>query len=290
MVLTTYVPGLEGLHFSLYTHQQVMASVRWSFYPVLRPEPYANLLILSYIVLYASVVIGFLAFIKKMTSRKKITAEEQFLVYSVTAFSTVFLFFEFLLRLQPMRLLWFAAPFIALFTAFFYDRLFSTKKALWRILVASLLSVVVFSTFLAPWSRGYMPLYVYEPSVRFEDVGSHNPLYRNVVPFVRDRVRNENFERFLSDDLGLLYIILPSESYYKARDVYYNPEMINDTQVILFEFLHLNPNFHALPYIPLYSDVMDHLESFKRQIIYTFNVVYNDGYSKIRISADQSQT
>jgi len=240
--------------------------------------------------MYVSLVIGFLIFIKKMTSRKKITAEEQFLFYSVTVLFAIFLFFEFVLSLQPLRVIRFSAPFIALFTALLYDRLFSSKKALWRILAASLLILVIFSTFLAPWSRGYMPLYVYEPSVRFEDVGSHNPLYCNVVPFVRDHIQNENFEGILSDDPALLYIILPTESYYKIRNLHFNPEMINDTGVILFEFLHLNPCFHTLPYISLHSDVMDYLESFKHQIVCKFNVVYDNSFSKIRIVQNQSQT
>jgi len=188
-------------------------------------------------------------------------------------------------------MLWFAAPFIALFAALFYDRLFSNKNALWRIVAASLMIVVVFSSFLSPFASGFFPRYLYDPSIRFEDVGNHNPLYLNVVPYVRDHIRNENFEAILTDDPDLSYLVLPTESYSAIKSLYRFPEMVNDTNIILFEFLNLNPSFHGIPYIYReHRDILDNIDSFKDQIIYKFNVVYDDGSTKIHISLNRSQT
>jgi hypothetical protein len=283
ITMTTYLPWLSwGIHLSVYTGTLDLAMTSWRFYRVLRPEPYANLLILYYIAVYVPLVISFLMFIKKTISRKKMMAHAQFLTYSVTALFTIFLIYESLLNLEPIRVLWLSAPFIALFTALLYDRLFSAKNALWRILAAALLIMVAFTTFLAPWSRGYMPLYIYDPSVKSEDVGHHNPHYVNVVPFVKDHVHYENFEAILSDDPDLLYVILPTGSHSMVKNIYSNPEMINDTNIILFEFIRLNPSFHAVPYVYLQNPgLLENTEAFKRQIMYTFNVVYDDGSSKI---------
>ena len=290
MVLTTYLPFLRGIRPSAYTGTLDLATVRWSFYKVLRPDPHIYLLIVRDIAIFVPVTIGFLAYLKRTISRRKITVNTQFLLYSVTALVTILVVYEFLLGLQPLRVLWFAAPFIALFTALFYNRLFSNKNTLWRIGAVSLMSVVVFSTFLSPFARGFLPLYLYDPSIRFEDVGNHNPLYLNVMPFVRDRIQNENFEAILSDDPDLLYIVLPTESYSVIGNLYSNPEMINDTKVILFEFMHLNPSFHSLPYLyQEQSDILDNIESFKHQIIYKFNIVYDAGSSRIYVSQNQSQ-
>ena len=291
MVLTTYVPFLRHLYLSAYTGSLDLASVRWSFYKVLSPDPYIYLLIIRDIAIFVPVTIGFLIYLKRTISRRKLTVNAQFLLYSVTALVAIFVVYEFLLSLQPLRVLWFAAPFMALFAALIYNRLFSKKNSLWRIGAVSLMGVVVFLTFLSPFSRGFFPLYLYEPSIRFEDVGNHNPLYLNVVPFVRDHIQNENFEAILSDDPDLLYLVLPTESYSAIRNLYSNPEMINDTNIILFEFMHLNPSFHAISYLyQEHSDVLDNIESFKHQIVYKFNVVYDDGSSKIHISQNQSQT
>lgn len=285
IVVKIYLPWLSwGIQPSVYTGTLELAMTSWRFYGILRPEPYANLLTLYYIAVYVPLVISFLIFIKKIITRKKIVADAQFLAYSVTAFFTIFLVYEFLLNMEPLRVLWVSAPFIALFTALLYDRLFSSKKALWRILAASLLIMVAFTTFLAPWSRGYMPLYVYDSSVRFEDVGHHNPHYLNVVPFVKDHIQDEKFEAILSDDPALLYIVLPTGSYSMVRNIYYNPGMINDTNIILFEFIHLNPSFHAVPYVYMQNpDILENTEAFKHQIMTKFNVVYDDGSSKIHL-------
>jgi len=291
VVLTTYVPFLENIMPSFYTGPLDLAKPRWSFYGVLRPYPYIDLLILRDIAIFLSVAIGFLVYLKGMISRRKLTADGQFLLYSVTALVSIFVVFEFLVYLQPLRVLWFAAPFLALYAALFYDRLFSNRNAIYRIGVVSLLSVVVFLSFMSPFSRGYLPLYLYDPSIRFEDVGSHNPLYLNVVPFVRDRVEIENFIAILSDDAGLLYIFLPTGTYPIVKHLYYNPELINGTGVILFEFMDLNPSFYHLPYLyQEHRDVLDNVDSFKLQIMHKFNVVYDDGSSRILVSQNQSRT
>jgi len=291
VVLTTYIPYLERLTPSVYTGPLNLAIPRWRFYEVLRPDPYINLLIIRDIAIFVPVTIGFIAYLKRVISGRKLTGNAQFLLYTVTATVTIFVVYEFLLKLQPLRILVFAAPFLALYAALLYNRLFSNKKSLCRIGVVSFMSVVVFLTFLSPFARGYLPLYLYDPSIRFEDVGNHNPLYLNVVPFVKDRIQIENFEAILSDDAGLLYVFLPTGSYPIVEHLYYNPEMINGTRVILFEFMHLNPSFHHLPYMYIeHSDVLDNIDSFKHQIMYRFNVVYDDGSSKIHISQNQSQT
>jgi hypothetical protein len=248
----------------------------------LRPEPYIDLLTLSYIAIFATLTIGFLLFIKKLASTRRPGSHEQFLTYSTVALLAIFLIYEFKLSLQPLRVLWFAAPFIALFTALLYDRLFAEKRVIWRVIAASVLTIVVFTAFLAPWSRGYMPIYVYEPSVTLQDFGQHNPQYRNVLPFARDHLQNESFERILSDDDVLLYIIFPTESYSRIRNLHSNPEMINGTNIILFEFMSLQPSFHNLPYIEQqHPEIVENLENFKDQISLNFNTVYDDGSSRI---------
>ena len=123
-----------------------------------------------------------------------------------------------------------------------------------------------------------------------EQVGNHNPNYTQVISFVENELQLDSFKRILSDDPDLLYIILSSDYYADIENLYAVPNAINDTNVILFEFMDLNPSFHSLPY--LYREnkgVFDNLDNFKTQVTDNFKEIYNDGYSKILVRQDLLQ-
>ena len=291
IVLETYVPFLQWIRPAIRLANLEFAIIRWEYYGILRPDPQMYLLLLRDIALFVPAVIGFLTYLRRVVSKRILSVNDQFLIYSVTALIAILLAYEFLLGVQPLRILWFSSPFLAIFAALLYERLITNKHALWRILTFSLVVLTVFSTFLAPFARGYLPRYIYNPSISFEAVGSHNPHYLNIVPFATNYVEIEDFNYVLCDDPDLLYVVLPSESYERIRNLHGNPEMINKTGVVLFEFMHLNPSFHALPYMYREDrELFDNLESFKDQVTYKLNVVYNDGSSKIYVSRNKSPT
>lgn len=291
IVLTTYLPWLTRISsLRLYTGPIEYALTRWSFYTVLRPYPYTNLLMVRDIAEFVPPAIGFLAYFKWIRSKRELTITTQFLLYSVTAFVAILAIFTFALNIHYHRVLIISACFLALFSALFYGRLFSNKHRLWRIVSVSVMITAIFLTFLSPFSRGIFPRYLYDSSISFEDVGNHNPRYIYVVPFVKDHMQIENFETAASDDPELLYVVLPTKSYSSVTNLYLYPELINGSRVIIFSFLHLNPSYSWLPYIIQSSNVTADTGSFKRQITDRFNSVYDDGYSRILISTNQSQT
>jgi len=68
------------------------------------------------------------------------------------------------------------------------------------------------------------------------------------------------------------------------RELYYNPQSINDTDVILFEFINLNPLYTISPYVyRLYPNIIENINGFKHQIMNKFNVIYDNTFSKIHV-------
>ena len=283
MVLETYLPFLRNIRLELYTDTLTLASARWGFYEVLRPHLQVLLLEYLYPLSYAPAAIGFLLYLRKTIQSRELTAGAQFLLYSMMAFGGILAIYEFVLGLQPLRMLWFSAPLLALFAAILYGHLLSNRHALPKLAASCFLSIIIFSTFIAPFSRGFVPLYLYDPSVKFEDVGTHNPHYLNVLPFVRAYVHIENSKTILSDDPSLLYTLLPAGTYSSFENLYYDPEAINGTGVSLFEFLHLDPAWAALPYIRE-TDLLENTTYLKDQVVQKLNIVYDDGYSRIYVS------
>lgn len=287
MILQTYLPFINfQISFSPYTDTLKYASTRSDFYSILQPQPYVNLLPISYMILFASLIVGFFVFIRQIFAKKRLNSVEQFLAYSLTVFLVIFLVFEFRLSLQPLRVLWLAAPLIAFFIAFLFNCLFSakTKKFLWKSIAFSIPIIIIFSTFLSPWSRSFMPLYVYDPSIKVQDVGTHNPSYHHILPFLTNYINITNYRDILSDDDELLYSTLPATSFQHIQNVHWSSESIDNDNTIIFEFMNLNPSFSNLPYIQAaHPEVIQNLTSFKQQIADEYSMVYDDGSIRIRV-------
>jgi len=275
----------------IFTYTLESAEMRWGYYNVLRPQLYTCLLNIRDAAIYVPSLIAFLIYGIRTFQRKKLTAHESFLMYSIVAFSLVLIYYEFILGLQPMRVIWLGAPLIAYFAASFYEYAFSRKRAILRIVVFSLMTLTIFSAFLSPWAHLYVSSYLYEPSIGFEDVGSHNIHFSSVIPFVKKYMPSTEFEAFLSDDPHLMYIVLPPESYQKIRDLHMSPDIVsnNTGSTAIFDFLHLNPSFHILNVISEeHPEVLENLESFKQEIMSKYDLVYNAGFSKIYVAGNSS--
>lgn len=293
----------------IYVFQLETAVVRGSYYDILRPQPYINLLNVRDAAIYGSAAIAFLIYAGKVFVKKKLTFYRLFLLCSTMAFFVVFLSYDLFWGLQPFRVVWLSAPLIAFFAAIFYEYFLSKKKIIFRITIFSLLITTIFSGLISPCFHYYIPLYLYDPSTRFEDVGSHNPVYLNVMPFVADHLPLERYKSVVSDDPHLLYTILPTKMYKGIRDLYdlsvlytiLSPKIARELgireigtsgelppseNIVLFEFIHLNPSFHSLPYLSISKEPIDILETvkiLKQRIILNYNLVYDGGFDKIYV-------
>lgn len=271
----------------IFSYTLESAEMRWGYYNVLRPQLYTYLLNIRDAAIYVPSVIAFSIWGIRTFQRKRLTARESFLMYSIVAFSLVLIYYELILGLQPLRVIWLSAPLIAYFAASFYEYMFSRKKVMLRIATFSLMTLTVFSAFLSPWAHLYVPLYIYQPSTKFEDVGSHSVLYSTVTPFVENYLVYDGFKALLSDDPLLLYIVLPTESYPEIKNLHASPDIIynNTENTAIFEFSYLNPSFYILNLISKeHSEVLENIEGFKQQIMLKYNLVYSSGFSKIYMS------
>ena len=269
--LTTFLGTLrtgvqEGLGRTYFVHES------------LRPEPAIFTLYLRDIAIYIPAIVGFMIF-ALWFFRKKLNHRSQFLFYSVFSLAMIFVILN-VVNFGPLVMKEREAlPFIIFFAALFYTRISSSKVILLKLLSVLMIILIVFTAFLSPWSHTHFPLYIYDSSIRFEDVGVHNTLYVNLEPFVNDYTTKDRL--FLSDDPQLLYAIMQPKDYTLIRSL---DEYLEDPTIIrvfgkpnnyyIVELVHLNPHAHYL----LDSEK---LEEFKFKLSIQYNIILDAQHYRI---------
>lgn len=209
----------------------------------LRPEPAIFILYLRDIAIFAPAVIGFIMFVLPFL-KKKVNRSSQFLLFSVSSLAMIFVVLN-ILNLKPLTMLSYALAFITIFAAVFYIRILSGKIRLFKFVSVTMIVLMVFTAFLSPWSHTHFQLYIYDPSVRFEDVGVHNPLSLNLESFINNYTLKDKL--FLSDDPQLLYAIMQRKDYASIRSLDdYDYELFGKKNTYIIELVHLNPHGYYL--------------------------------------------
>lgn len=252
----------------------VLRRVGANYSEVLRPYPYTYLLYVRELLVYVPAVVGAVICAKMWLKGKK--PKTSFL--ALLALSIVFIFaFYGVTNILPYRLLNFSVPFTSIFAAIFYTYLVLKKKKLFKVISAFLIVFVGFTAFLAPWSISYLPVYIYDPTVRFEDVGVHNPLYPNLAFFVTAYCNSSYY--FLSDDPHLMFLMLPPDGYQSIERLYSQSglEILGDGQnTYVVELIKLN--VQAGPFMVTPGNIIK-----TKQAIIIYNIIVDSSYYRLYI-------
>ncbi len=273
----------------IFSYTLESAQMRGGFYTILRPQLYMYALNVRDLAIYLPLAIALSVFLIRTLQRRRTSTHDFYLACSTLAFLIILVYYEFVLQLQPLRLIWLGAPIVAYFAASFYEYLFSKKKILIHLATSALIILIVFPSFLSPWTHLYVPTFLYDPSTKFEDVGSHSTGYWTIIPFAKNYVDYKNIDAALSDDPFLMYLALPTESYAKIEDLHINlnANLNNTERTAIFEFSNLNPSYYLINVISEKNgEVLENINGFKQQIMVRYSQVYSSGSSCMLVSSD----
>ncbi len=188
--------------------------------------------------IYIPALLGLLVLVKECVSKRNRGIKNTFLLYSIIAlaFASVSIFVlggDFLLAVALI-----AMPFIVYFSAFSYSfpiGKIHVKKV--RIFASLMLVFVTFIAFLSPWSHQYLGSFLYDPSVKPEEVCRYNTAYLSLKPFVDNYILLKN-EMVLADRFLLLYVIFQPKDY---KLIQQNFDCLGQPSTYLFEMVRLNP-------------------------------------------------
>ena len=278
-----YLTELLSGHLRSFSLLFLQTTDRFAFYNFMSNRFLTYFLNARDLAVYLPTIVIYILLWIKVFKKKRFTFLDRVLLFSFTSFLVILVLFT-IAQLEPLRIVVIASPIVALSAAVLYDHALSFGKFLIKAGICLVLFIMVFASFLAPWSHFTEPLYLYTPSITFEDAASHNPNYQSVSPFIEQYMNLTQSANILSDDHYLLYLLLPTSLYPKIGNLHMSPSIMNDNTSgsVIFEFANLNPSFYYLKVITdNHPEVLQNLGAYKQQIYGEYDVVYTSGSCKI---------
>ncbi len=257
--------------------REIEQYMRVAYYPnALTPIWASPILILRDIILYIPAIFGFLYILKRKTE----TPQKVFVVYSSIVFGFLFIVNFMITRFEPVRYIVLSLPFISICSAIFYNKLLNKQKYALRMLAAIIIVIMISSSFVGLWAHTYVPLHLYDPSIKPVDVGEHSINYFRLKGFFNEYVSYENFDNILADDIFPLYVILSPAEYGRIQRA--NIKNLADGSMLV-ELRKLNLYtyyYHKSPQIKPWEAEFTKLE-LEYHLETKFNIVYADGDFRI---------
>lgn len=271
-LLTQTVDMLKGLRFS--------PPVWGVEYPArLIPGWAPPLLLLRDIAMLVPAIPGFIL----LCLRKTDALSKILIVYSLVSAAVLFFFDTFVARVTHYRMIFLFAPFVALCIAVSYDKLYEVLKNKWRYLSTGLVTAVVvlfvFSSLTGQYAHRFTLAHFYDPEVSWLEAGEHSTKWREVGEFLDEHMNYEEVDKVVTDSIYNLSLVLPVEQLGKIRAMQLKgSDRTAETIVVAFRELRLE-------YMGVgYSHQMDpefEESKFRQEMEEDFNLIYNDGWSKV---------
>jgi hypothetical protein len=235
----------------------------------LRPTPWTILLPMRVALLIAPMfVVGGLLFYKLITG--KIRDKAELLVLCAMVSVTIMITLDYVGGWYPLKFRIYSFPLIAYAAGVFYAFLARNARAL-KIVTSAIIVFVVVIAFLSPFWHIYYPRQLYDPAVRWEDVGFPNPSYIYFKSFSKNHVFSKGL--ILTDFKGLLVAMLPLKELERVRDVdtYYN-----ESNTYVVEFIGLKPKvgYHS-------PEIVKTMNEIRSSINYVYCKLLDSGSYKI---------
>lgn len=223
----------------------VMAS-----YPdILRPAWGRTLLIIRDLIMYIPALLGYLLVIKQLPKKNIFN---YLVVMSLSVFGIMLIADMLIIHIEPLRIVTYALPFVALVSALFYSHILRQRIVLF-VFVVTVISV----GYIGQWSHNFIPLHLWNNIAINNDIGEHNLQYNAIDGFINKNVGD--YELIYGDDFSLLYSLLEPDSYYKIRAFRRSNVVENNTRSIVVSFRNFGVyNYSAAMAISTYEKVNEY--------------------------------
>jgi hypothetical protein len=254
-------------------------------YPsVIRPAWVPLLLGFRDLLIYVPAIVGLL-----VLWRNKFNFREKFLIiYSVLAFGFILLV-NILLRIEPLRIILFMAPFLVFLSSLAYDQIRHVSKTLGKIVVSLVIVLLICTSFLGLWAHNFAPIHLYDSSVDPDGIGETSPDFIRMKPFFEKRINITHFQDVRADVISQLVYLLDPEDYDKIKLLpVENFDQLERKSTLVCSFNDLNLYMY-------YGHVWSPIEATKAKNIQyelenylngNFNQIYKDGSISIWMFSD----
>lgn len=227
--------------------------------------------------IYLPALAGLLVFLVNFLLKRDIKPKNLFLIYSITAFTGVFIV-PLLIHKPWVFVTRYFMPFIIFFASFSYTSLlhifYLKRRKIITISISFFLIFLIFIAFIAPWSHRYSAGFLYDPSITFKMAGVYDPSYLNLKQFIVRRSLSHGL--YLSDAPQLLYVIMQPRDYRSIRLL--NRQLFGKANTYIFTFIDLNP---LLGYVS--TERVEELRKIKSDIHQMYNKLLDSKYYAIYV-------
>lgn len=183
------------------------AVVLASYPDILKPTWGMILLITRDILMYIPTIVGYLIIVKLLPKRNIFC---YLIALSMSIFGLMIIVNMLFIHIEPIRIVTYALPYLALTSALFYHKILKQK-----ILIGLSMFLIVFAGFIGQGSHNFIPLHLWNNSIEKSAIGEHNLQYASINSFINQN--DDIYDLIYSDDFSLLYSLLDPESYKKIQ-------------------------------------------------------------------------
>lgn len=255
---------------------------RWvpTFPPELTPTPLILLLRVKMFLIYIPLAVGLYFIYKYYKSNPSILIK---FIFSFVVISISLILFNFVINLEPTRVVILFIPFLLFPISLFYLQIYNRNNSLKLITMYIILPFITIISFIGIFSHSIIPSHLYS-NLDPLTIGEH-PTKIYINEFSR-KINYSDIINIYSDDREVLAILLPSSQLHKIerlpteitdeRFFIYNP---NRLIIIIRDFFVYRYAAGGLSYIS-YNDALLLREEIRSNISKA-NLLYTDSYSSI---------
>jgi len=215
IILPTIASGIRGFIEILVGTREIIHLPAGASYPNILTTPWVlSLLELRDLLLYVPVLFGLLL----VTIKASKTPTKFLVINSTLVFGVIFIIDSLFFRIEIFRVVSLSLPFIALLSAFSYNQLRKSLKPIWNVpIIATVMTVLLLSSFLGLWAHNFEPLHIYDPSINYMEVGERNTDFMRVNEFLNRKLATSRFRIIWADESSSLISLLHPIDYNKIR-------------------------------------------------------------------------
>jgi hypothetical protein len=218
-----------------------------------------------------------------------------FPVYSIFSFVSLLIMDILIFRLGTTRILSMGLPFFAFLSAFFYHSFLKNSRILNRatrlFIIATLLGLILFSSFIGLWGHSFAPMHLYNPTIDSDEVGERSSDFSRVQDFTQ-KINFDNFDIVWADDRGPMLFLLEPEFFEKIEWIPVNN--IDSLGTFGNEIVYILKDMNLYYYhAGVFSPVEDPSqadfikESLSYRLEHSFNLVYADKRNSIWVTTSE---
>jgi hypothetical protein len=216
--------------------------------------------------------------------KKPRTPTRFFVVYGMVFFGLMFVINDVSFKIEPFRVVTLAMPFIALLTATTYVEIKIRANRIWKIVLPTIVTLLVLTSFLGLWAHSFAPMHLYNPAIKISEVGEHPDVSRLNV-FFNAKIRLDDFNFIWGDDFGSLILLLNTSQLTKITRL---PDDLSTMGLNRPElFCEVSDLFLYKYYASIYSYIQDPknattvAHAIGDRLQKTFDRIYDDGMYKL---------